>query len=143
MSKPPGIQAPIPYQPHLAIRLACWFGIYFAASSLYMSGLGIKPVPGSHAINLFWFAVQDLPSGLQLLILGSLHLPFGGSYDYFTHIFAYGCYLLNLVLSLAFPSRRIFWSLIVLLIVLIGLSYYGSSCYVSDVFETIPSPQTH
>ncbi len=135
-----GIKRSIGYQPNLWIRLTCWFAVYFAASSLY--GLGISVWPRDIAALLLYGALH-FPETLQLFIVGSLGLPHYSDYYKSVRVFAYACFVLNFILALTVSGKRVFWALIFLLIVLIFLGIYGTSCYCSTVFEVIPNPQTH
>ena len=127
------------YLPKLCIRLLVWFGIYFAASAFEMSGMAIKVFPGEASDPIFLLAAERIPSDLQLLIVGFFELPYHWGPNHFILSLAYGCFLLNFLFCLTVRGKKTFWILISFLIVLIFLSFYGSSLYVSQVFEVIPA----
>jgi hypothetical protein len=138
MSKSPETKTPIPYRPHLAIRLVCWFAIYLAASYLVFYGSGIK----FKTLNDFWASILVLPYGFAYFIVGIFGLPSDLKVGYFAMVFSDGFYLLHLVLSLSFHSQKIFWSLFVVFIVIVFITLFGHGCYYPAVFEEIPPPQS-
>lgn len=135
MNLPPKTR--VRYQPHLALRLACWFAIYLANSYLVFIGASVK------AGATFWpYYPTSFPTGLSYFIVGILGLSPDLKYGYFATVLAYGFYLLHLVLSLSFRSQKIFWSLLLIFLVIAFITGCGHGSYDGPVFEEIPTPQS-
>jgi hypothetical protein len=104
--------SPSNYAPSVPIRLLCWFGIYFVAQ-----------LPLIYFAFAFWMFPLGLASYIFPLLgwLGSLQLE-----KEIAATLAYTFYLWHLILSLAVRSKKIFWFLMIVLIIVVCLNF--SSC---------------
>jgi hypothetical protein len=87
------------YQPGIAVRLVCWFGIYLL-SFLFL----IWCWPGE---IYDWASPISIPEGLIWLSFGLL----GSGLEKYHEVllpFVYGLYLIHLVLFLALRSKKAF-----------------------------------
>jgi hypothetical protein len=108
------------YEPPPTLRLACWFGTYFVAY-LFL----IWSWPGEFHD---WTLPIDIPEGLLFLSFG-LFGPQVDKYGGLVLFLSYGFYLVNLVLVLALPNKKIFWALMIGFIVVTCLSSFGTARY--------------
>jgi hypothetical protein len=127
----------LPFNPGFAIRLGIWAVIYLAAAYFDAANRALFPRWNYLPNWFFWHIAFHLPENLHLLIVGLLGFESEGIGDRVASVVAYGCFVINFILSILVPGKKMFWLLIGLLVVFIVLVFCGSSWYVSTVFKTI------
>ncbi len=126
----------MPGRPSLVVRLACWFGIYFVAAAVDASSRAVIPRWNYTPDWLFWHVALHFPENLRLLLSGLLGLSNGSFGDKVALVASYTCFLLNFIFCITITGKRGFWLTIGLLVVLVILSFCGSSWYVRRVWGT-------
>jgi hypothetical protein len=99
------------YTPSVGMRLFCWFGIYFGAQ-----------LPFVLFIYLFWAFPIGLGTFVLSIVPGLETLPLAKVIAY---ALAYAFYLCHFILSLVTLSKRVFFVLMVILIIVVCLNFSG------------------